>query len=267
MNGDGDLFLSDFELFRLRFFAAGGFIPFNPFTRGFRFGGTGLLGTTGGVSTVVPTAAASATDILAGVPTRGAPLSNQGELPMALPVGFSLPRLTGPTSLGTPSTWQEWLRIKGSLPPDWNRFPTPAAAAAGNINAPPAGSNGMALDLGNLLATLGGEFIRTKFGGGGFTGRGLAPLQFEGANGTGTPGVGQAGIMQDMFCPNPDDTRLGKLEACRVDPCTGLVTLVKRTRRRRRRLASLSDIRDLGALKAILGDGKAFASWIATRGR
>lgn len=40
-----------------------------------------------------------------------------------------------------------------------------------------------------------------------------------------------------------------------------------KTRRRKRRLATMSDIKDLAALKAILGGGKAFDTWIATRGR
>lgn len=39
---------------------------------------------------------------------------------------------------------------------------------------------------------------------------------------------------------------------------------VKSRRRRRRRLATTSDIKDLAALKAVLGQGKAFETWIAT---
>lgn len=41
----------------------------------------------------------------------------------------------------------------------------------------------------------------------------------------------------------------------------------KRSRRRRRQLATQSDIRDLAALKATLGNGEVFKTWIATRGR
>lgn len=40
-----------------------------------------------------------------------------------------------------------------------------------------------------------------------------------------------------------------------------------KSRKRKRRLASMSDIKDLAALKNILGGGKAFDTWIATRGR
>jgi len=38
----------------------------------------------------------------------------------------------------------------------------------------------------------------------------------------------------------------------------------KKSRRRRNRLATTSDIKDLASLKAVLGGGKAFETWIAT---
>jgi len=41
----------------------------------------------------------------------------------------------------------------------------------------------------------------------------------------------------------------------------------QKTRKRRRRLASVSDIKDLASLKQVLGGGKAFDTWIATRSR
>lgn len=44
----------------------------------------------------------------------------------------------------------------------------------------------------------------------------------------------------------------------------GTYRWVKRGRRRRKKLATVGDIRDLGALKSILGNGKAFSTWIAT---
>lgn len=40
-----------------------------------------------------------------------------------------------------------------------------------------------------------------------------------------------------------------------------------KSRKRKRRLATVSDIKDLAALKSILGGGKTFETWIATRGR
>jgi len=49
---------------------------------------------------------------------------------------------------------------------------------------------------------------------------------------------------------------------------TGVATICKpKRRRRRRRLATVSDIKDLAALSSVLGKGKAFDTWIASRGR
>ena len=54
-----------------------------------------------------------------------------------------------------------------------------------------------------------------------------------------------------------------------IDNATGKCVAVKKckSRKRKRRLATLSDIKDLAALKQVLGGGKAFDTWIATRGR
>jgi len=54
-----------------------------------------------------------------------------------------------------------------------------------------------------------------------------------------------------------------------IDNATGKCVAVRKckSRKRRRRLASMSDIKDLAALKQVLGGGKAFDTWIATRGR
>ena len=41
---------------------------------------------------------------------------------------------------------------------------------------------------------------------------------------------------------------------------------IRKSRKRRRRLATNSDIADLAKLKAVLGQGKAFETWIATHG-
>ena len=54
------------------------------------------------------------------------------------------------------------------------------------------------------------------------------------------------------------------LAADDIATIASVCTKVK-SRRRRRRLATHSDIKDLAALKAILGSGKAFDTWIATR--
>lgn len=51
-----------------------------------------------------------------------------------------------------------------------------------------------------------------------------------------------------------------------TDPVTGQQVMrpKKKCRRRRKRLATVSDIKDLAALKAVLGNGEAFKTWIAT---
>ena len=54
------------------------------------------------------------------------------------------------------------------------------------------------------------------------------------------------------------------LGADEIAAIAGAASRVK-CRRRRRRLATHSDIKDLAALKAVLGSGKAFDTWIATR--
>ena len=54
------------------------------------------------------------------------------------------------------------------------------------------------------------------------------------------------------------------LTAEEIAAIAGVASKVK-CRRRRRRLATHSDIKDLAALKAVLGSGKAFDTWIATR--
>ena len=54
-----------------------------------------------------------------------------------------------------------------------------------------------------------------------------------------------------------------------ADQATELAGFIKSSckgkRRRRKRLATMSDIKDLAALKSVLGSGKAFDTWIATR--
>ncbi len=45
------------------------------------------------------------------------------------------------------------------------------------------------------------------------------------------------------------------------------IARARKPRRRRRRLATVSDIKDLAALKAVLGAGEAFKTWIATHSR
>jgi hypothetical protein len=75
--------------------------------------------------------------------------------------------------------------------------------------------------------------------------------------------IGGAGSMGSKIGTAIAGLGLG-LAADEIGAIAGICSKVK-SRRRRRRLATHSDIKDLAALKAILGSGKAFDTWIATR--
>ena len=96
-----------------------------------------------------------------------------------------------------------------------------------------------------------------------------------------TPSVGMGAFQQPALAPlipfaGPAVGSLGGkigtaiaglglgLAADEIAVIAGAASKVK-CRRRRRRLATHSDIKDLAALKAVLGSGKAFDTWIATR--
>lgn len=100
----------------------------------------------------------------------------------------------------------------------------------------------MALDLGNILTTLGGQYINARYA---------------------QPPAVQAQPV-DVFGFDPLSL-LGSNDTVEVRPDGSICK--KRKRRRRRRLATVSDIRDLAALKQVLGNGENFKTWIATRGR
>ena len=67
------------------------------------------------------------------------------------------------------------------------------------------------------------------------------------------------GGMDPMACTKPSDV------IYTWNPSTQSYEPRKKPKRRRRRLATHSDIKDLAALKSVLGSGKAFDTWIATR--
>lgn len=86
------------------------------------------------------------------------------------------------------------------------------------------------------------------------------------------PGGGGGGPIYPGCPIDGDDDGCGsskKRYTITIDNATGQCIKIKRqkSRKRRRRLASMSDIKDLAALKQVLGGGKAFDTWIATRGR
>ena len=111
------------------------------------------------------------------------------------------------------------------------------------------------MDLGNVLAELGGSYIQARYSSpmptsptpvffGDALSKGYDYLTGDG--GAAVPTVGARGMVWD---PKAN---------------CGQGKWIRRGRRRRRRLATPTDIKDLSALKGVLGNGDAFKTWIAT---
>ena len=129
------------------------------------------------------------------------------------------------------------------------------------------GTQTMSLDLGNLLGTLGSQYIAARYGGPRAP-QVLAPtIQAQGP---------QAGVLQPVLAPAvgmglgalageaydffTDDQKAQLGNGMRIDPRTGRPC---KSRRRRKRLATTSDIKDLAALKSVLSPAD-LKTWIAT---
>lgn len=130
----------------------------------------------------------------------------------------------------------------------------PVAGGASSVQTSPGGSD---MDLGtlatDLLKTAGEAYIRKEFGTG--VGMGYADLpSFLPDIDLGVPGPG-------VF--TPDMQACGGASPVYKKVC-GQYKWVTPKKRRRKRLATQSDLKDLAALKGILGNGKAFETWIAT---
>lgn len=135
---------------------------------------------------------------------------------------------------------------------------------------------GIAHTLGGILDQVGGFFgpgnasgTYPGFGGSGFVAPPGGPIDedfggaandFGGGNG-GSPYI--ANVNSGRCAPTPKIKRY----VTTVCPDGSVYTREAKSRKRRRRLASLSDIKDIAALKQVFGGGKAFETWIATRGR
>ena len=111
------------------------------------------------------------------------------------------------------------------------------------------------MDLGSILTDLGSTYINARYGGPSVT-YAQAP--------TPTPT-----IPADFNIPFVD-----VIPEMPTDNCGGSWVYkkhcgqwkwVRQKRKRQKALATKSDIRDLAALKEVLGNGKAFNTWIATR--
>lgn len=161
-----------------------------------------------------------------------------------------------------------------SLRPNATQVPQPVPAtfaAQGPQTLEPLVSKGtqtMSLDLGNLLGTLGSQYISARYG------QPRPPAIMQPTIVAQGP---QAGVLQPVLTPPvaaglgaaagelydffTDDQKAQLGSGMRIDPVTG--KLCKKQRRRRKRLATTSDIKDLAALKSVLSPAD-LKTWIAT---
>ena len=126
------------------------------------------------------------------------------------------------------------------------------------------GTQTMSLDLGNLLGTLGSQYISARYGQPPVP-QVMAPtFQAQGpaAGIAPTPALAGPNLM-DLGQQGYDyffgDSTVPKNMT--IDPVTG--RLCKKQKRRRKRLATTSDIKDLAALKSVLSPAD-LKTWIAT---
>ena len=140
------------------------------------------------------------------------------------------------------------------------------------------------MDLGNIIKELGGQYIRTRYGtpqmNPPFIPMEQRPIMVSDTYGRDLPSptVGMQRPALAQFLPQVAGlgSSVGKI-ALSIAAAMGVTEITEeiliaaqaaskvKCRRKRRRLATHSDIKDLAALKAVLGTGKAFDTWIATR--
>lgn len=138
------------------------------------------------------------------------------------------------------------------------------------------------MDLGNIITQLGSAYITARYGQPPtprptYPVPGAMPIMAQpvdtfGVQPTFGPliagGRAVAGYVGRMSTADKIGTAIGALglglAADEIAEIAAAASKVK-CRRKRRRLATHSDIKDLAALKAVLGTGKAFDTWIATR--
>ena len=198
-------------------------------------------------------------------------------IPLGTPISLAdvtEPEVTGLSQVVSGSTGISTGSVYG-LPRTSRRVTTPPNQA---ILSTQQTAKEEAMDLGSIVTTLGSQYIEARFG------QPRAPttrpvMNYQVPVGTGVdvygvspspaflpalPGaVAAAGSLSSKIGGAIAGLGLG-LAADEIAAIAGVASKVK-CRRRRRRLATHSDIKDLAALKAVLGSGKAFDTWIATR--
>lgn len=141
------------------------------------------------------------------------------------------------------------------------------------------------MDLGNIITQLGSAYITARYGQPPVPRPpspypGARPIMVSGPDtyGVDLPSVGMQRPALAPFLPAlPGAASTAGKIALSIAAAMGLTEITEevmiaaqaasrvKCRRKRRRLATHSDIKDLAALKAVLGTGKAFDTWIATR--
>lgn len=142
-----------------------------------------------------------------------------------------------------------------------------------------------AMDLGSIITTLGGQYIQARFGQPASAPApiyqprpvmgttlvssdtyGVVPSVGMGVSRVGLPALAIPGIGSSvMKIAGAMAAAIGATEITEDLIAAATAASKVKCRRKRRRLATHSDIKDLAALKAVLGSGKAFDTWIATR--
>lgn len=137
------------------------------------------------------------------------------------------------------------------------------------------------MDLGNIITQLGSAYITARYGQPRMPSPAFdpsaRPIMAQPVDTYGVqpafgqlvaPGARLLGRMGGFSTADKIGTAIGALglglAADEIAEIASVASKVK-CRRKRRRLATHSDIKDLAALKAVLGTGKAFDTWIATR--
>jgi len=199
----------------------------------------------------------------------------------AIPVGtpISLADIEQPTIPSIPSMVKRPVRVTtGQVPVvPLSSGRQPAAPNQAVVPTQPIKKE-TTMDLGSIITNLGGQYIQARYGQPAPAAPSLRPvMQVPVGMGVDTYGitptpaflpalpgaVAGVGSLAGKIGGAVAGLGLG-LAADEIAMIAGVASKVK-CKRRRRRLATHSDIKDLAALKAVLGSGKAFDTWIATR--
>ena len=199
----------------------------------------------------------------------------------AIPVGtpISLADIEQPTIPSIPSMVKRPVRVTTEQVPvvPLSSGRQPAAPNQAVVPTQPIKKE-TTMDLGSIITNLGGQYIQARYGQPAPAAPSLRPvMQVPVGMGVDTYGitptpaflpalpgaVAGVGSLAGKIGGAVAGLGLG-LAADEIAMIAGVASKVK-CKRRRRRLATHSDIKDLAALKAVLGSGKAFDTWIATR--